>query len=894
MQYRATSALLIATITAIATLIAFDKVAYADTVTPSFSDGIHQVGTDVAAGTYVTNTQDGICLVSITDNNDRTRNPTFINRAIITLTVDDSTLETTNCGDWREHSSTTQKPRATQFGQGTYHIGVDIAPGIYTANSNNGRCLWFTVNDFTHHADPNQLLTWWKTGKPIVEITNETVGFYSIRCGTWQLREFEPPTEPATRFYDGSHLVGIEIASGNYIADAGEVVCNWFRTAPFGDRSPDNTGGYVSKGRQIVTILPTDTGFFSEGCGMWQPISSVDLTADPSETIGRGTFAIGIDIQPGAYVADAIEGRSCRWFLLSGFAGRPSDIVASGNGLLRGVTEIPSDAIGFRSIDCQDWTSVDNLSQDIATRVFGDGEHVVNVHISPGVYESPGPVSGRCTWRRLSGYAGTAADHVAVRNPVGKNIAEIRETDAVFKAFGCGEWVPLVPGSNAEVQDSFDHGTWIVDAEIAPGTYAADVPTGSTCFWSRLASFSGEIDALTESESTVGRSVTTIRDFDTGFYSDGCGTWEIIADDGFDLNVSHEAPFDDGTYIVNRDIAAGTYIAQATEGETCYWSRMIGFDGDFFNRINIYSSKGQAIATIRESDAGFRSFGCGTWRKLSADYAQQNALFTPEKGDANLLTRFSDGTFRVGIDIAAGRYVSIDADHPNCRWRRLNDFTWTNGVVVETIASGIKIVDIAESDVGFASVGCGEWSLWDSSEIVEPIERPTRFSSGSYMVGLHIEPGTYIASPRTNGGCRWSRVRRFGGTESDVITSGSSDARWIVTIEPQDEGFVTYGCGTWRSIDTALRLGPFESFDDGSYIANVEVTMGTYIADVPTQAFKGGKPVPVCRWYRVSSFGHTANSIIDTGGGKGRIEVTIAESDVGFVSTGCGSWRKTR
>jgi len=892
-QTRATFILLVASIAAIATLIAFDNVASADTVTPTFSDGIHQIGADIAAGTYVTDTEDGICLVSITDNNDRTRNPTFINRAIITLTGNDRTIETTNCGEWREHS-TSQKPRAAQFGQGMYHIGVDIAPGIYTANANNGRCLWFTVNDFTHNADPNQLLTWWKTGTPIVEITNENVGFYSIRCGTWKVREAEPPTEPATRFYDGSYLVDIEIASGNYIADAGEGLCNWFRTAPFGDHAPDNTGGYVSKGRQIVTILPTDTGFFSEGCGTWQPISSVDLTADPAQAIGRGTFAVGIDIQPGAYVADAIDQRSCRWFLLSGFAGRSTDIIASGNGLLRGVTDIPPDAIGFRSIDCHDWTLVDNLSQDIATHAFGDGEHVVNVHVSPGLYESPGPESGRCTWRRLSGYAGTSADHVAVRNPVGKNIAEIREIDAVFTTLGCGEWVPLVHEANVEVQDSFDHGTWVVDAEIAPGTYAADVPSGSICFWSRLAGFNGEIDALTESESSVGRSVTTITDFDTGFYSDGCGTWEIIADDDIDRKGTQATTFDDGTYIVHRDIVAGTYIAEGLEAETCFWSRLTGFDGDFFNRINIYSSEGQAIATISNSDAGFRSFGCGTWRRLSADYTLQNAPITPETSDANLLTRFRDGTFRIGKDIAAGRYMSVDVDHPNCRWRRLSDFTWTDGVIVETIASGIKIVDIAESDVGFASVGCGEWVLWDQSETPEPIERPTRFSSGSYMVGLHIEPGTYIASPLTNGGCRWSRVRSFGGTESDEIASGFSDARWIVSIEPEDEGFVTYGCGAWRSIDTALKLGPFETFDDGSYIANVEITPGTYMADVPTQPFKGGKPVPICRWYRVSSFDHTANSIIEFGSGKGRIEVTIMETDVGFVSTGCGSWRKTR
>ena len=84
MQNRATFILLVATIAAIAIPFAFDQVASADTVTPSFADGTHNIGTDITPGTYVTDTQDGICFVSITDQSESTRNPTFISRAIVT------------------------------------------------------------------------------------------------------------------------------------------------------------------------------------------------------------------------------------------------------------------------------------------------------------------------------------------------------------------------------------------------------------------------------------------------------------------------------------------------------------------------------------------------------------------------------------------------------------------------------------------------------------------------------------------------------------------------------------------------------------------------------------------------------------------------------------------
>ncbi len=888
MRPNTTSLLLLVTLAAILAPLAFSQQASATVEPAPFSDGTHLVGTDISPATYVAEFDEGICFVTITKNGELERNPTFINRAIITITDQDTQVETSGCGEWHPRPSTRPRTLPAEFGPGAYQVGVDIAPGIYTADQNDGRCLWFTLDDFTHHPNPDQVLNWWKVGQPVVQLTKEDNAIYSIRCGSWH-RRFEPKPElPLTEFKGGSHLVNIDIAPGTYIANSGEEDCNWFRTTTFGGSTADDSGGYVSTGQQIATILPSDTGFFSAGCGTWQPIAKLDTQPEPASSIAQGTFAVGLDIQPGIYVADADDGRLCRWFFLSGFAGRPSDIITSGNGLLRGIAQIPAQATGFRSINCGEWQLIDPTDTALSTTTFGDGEHVVNVHIKPGVYAAPGPATGRCSWRRLTGFVGTESDHIAVRNPVGRNIAEITENDAIFKSYGCGTWEPLGVQIFPDPLTDFVRGTWAVNTEIKPGTYTAVPPEGSTCFWSRLSAFTGQPEDFEATVNSVGHAVTTVQSFDTGFYSDGCGTWTPVPEDAPATDLDPVTEFKDGVYVTKHNIAPGTYIADGIEGEICFWSRLSSFDGDTFNRINLYASAGQSIATILEADAGFRSFGCGTWRQIQTDDSSTNTTNTVEESPPS---KFSDGTYRIGVDIAAGTYIASRSPHTTCKWRRLNDFTWTSGVIVETKASGTKIATLKESDIGFSSFGCGEWVLLTDETSNKSETFPTRFSGGSYLVGVHIEPGTYYAVPPPRGGCRWSRVSDFTGDPADTIASGFSRDRWVVTIHPEDVGFVTTDCSLWRNVEIALKIGPFDKFDDGVYRVNEDIVPGTYVARVPTQPFLGGRPVPKCAWQRLSGFSHSPSDLVEIGSGKGKIEVTIAETDSGFQSQGCGEWK---
>jgi hypothetical protein len=66
----------------------------------------------------------------------------------------------------------------------------------------------------------------------------------------------------------------------------------------------------------------------------------------------------------------------------------------------------------------------------------------------------------------------------------------------------------------------------------------------------------------------------------------------------------------DGTYIVGAEVKPGTY--KAPGGELCYWARLDG-QGELLDN---HLGAGQAVATIRKTDKGFESSGCGEWKRI--------------------------------------------------------------------------------------------------------------------------------------------------------------------------------------------------------------------------------------------------------------------------------------
>jgi hypothetical protein len=153
--------------------------------------------------------------------------------------------------------------------------------------------------------------------------------------------------------------------------------------------------------------------------------------------------------------------------------------------------------------------------------------------------------------------------------------------------------------------------------------------------------------------------------------------------------------FGSGTKIVGSDIQPGTYRTRSASSG-CYWERLSGFGGTLDEILENDNTSGPTVVTITQGDKGFNSSRCGTWtRDLSAITPSQVASF---KGD---------GTYIVGVDIAAGTWRSDNAG--SCYWARLSAF---GGGVNTIIANnnGVSVVTIRPGDKGFESSRCGTWT----------------------------------------------------------------------------------------------------------------------------------------------------------------------------------------
>lgn len=72
-------------------------------------------------------------------------------------------------------------------------------------------------------------------------------------------------------------------------------------------------------------------------------------------------------------------------------------------------------------------------------------------------------------------------------------------------------------------------------------------------------------------------------------------------------------------------------------------------------------------------------------------------------------TTFGDGSYRVGIDIAAGTYRS-SATATSCYWKRMSNFTGTDDIIANYLSNSPTTVTILASDAGFQTRGCGTWT----------------------------------------------------------------------------------------------------------------------------------------------------------------------------------------
>jgi hypothetical protein len=161
-------------------------------------------------------------------------------------------------------------------------------------------------------------------------------------------------------------------------------------------------------------------------------------------------------------------------------------------------------------------------------------------------------------------------------------------------------------------------GWFTVGTHVAAGTYYAS--GGNDCYFERrtntmLAQGEGLLGYQYNWEwGFGGQKIVTIKATDKYFYTEGCGTWKLLA-------VAQRSSVGDGTFGIGSQMKTGVWQAVGPfDSDGCYVELLRSFTGN--PDVDIIDSgfveaPGLAIR-IDSTMKGFTTDGCGTWKFVSS------------------------------------------------------------------------------------------------------------------------------------------------------------------------------------------------------------------------------------------------------------------------------------
>jgi len=154
-------------------------------------------------------------------------------------------------------------------------------------------------------------------------------------------------------FGDGTYSIGNgsgQVPTGTYRSTGGSD-CYWARLSDLTGSDSSIIASNELSGPDVVTILSSDAGFQTQGCGTWSLLPS---TGPEVTSFGDGGYAIGIDIAPGTYSAPG--GSYCYWEQDSDFLWVTSSLISDGGSDGPQTVQLASNAVLFFVQGCGTWT----------------------------------------------------------------------------------------------------------------------------------------------------------------------------------------------------------------------------------------------------------------------------------------------------------------------------------------------------------------------------------------------------------------------------------------------------------------------------------------------------------------------------------------------------------
>lgn len=135
------------------------------------------------------------------------------------------------------------------------------------------------------------------------------------------------------------------------------------------------------------------------------------------------------------------------------------------------------------------------------------------------------------------------------------------------------------PTPTQEIEGLVKKGTHLVGTDIKPGIYVGLAGEGllDSCYWARLSNLTGSDDILAN-DNAQGLFYVEVLPDDKALKT-ACELLPIEQVPARDEFLTVLPP---GTYLVGRDIEAGTYRGMAGDDvlESCYWARLSNVSGD--------------------------------------------------------------------------------------------------------------------------------------------------------------------------------------------------------------------------------------------------------------------------------------------------------------------------
>ena len=97
---------------------------------------------------------------------------------------------------------------------------------------------------------------------------------------------------------------------------------------------------------------------------------------------------------------------------------------------------------------------------------------------------------------------------------------------------------------------------------------------------------------------------------------------------------------------------------------------------------------------------------------------------------------------------------------------------------------------------------------------------------GTYLVGVDIQPGTYVSN--SPGYCSWYWLSSLSGGNNIIDSNNTASGKEYVTIAPTDVAFKTLSCSTWMPVTATQTPSTAQSRTtipgDGTYLVGVDIS----------------------------------------------------------------------